>query len=348
MKDKLILYEDRDIIVCHKMAGIPVQSARIGQKDMVSILNNYLAEKRREAKADTGRKGGKECLERSGSKDMAECTEKSGRKDALEPVKVVHRLDQPVEGVIVFAKTKRAAAGLGRQIAEGSMKKIYHAVCCVTERASNQEWYEGIEDLMSDEMSDKIPDLMPDKIPGERKQSREFFGRTYQLMDYLVRDGRTNTSRVTDKGKKDAKRAELSYRILNAAEIHKKKYLLAEIELKTGRHHQIRVQMAHAGIPLYGDTKYNDKWEEYRLNFDAPDAEMVSGRLGQSASGRSVFDAPGEETESCGPGYQVSGGSGRKNPGLALCAVSLTFRHPVSGKQMTFETRPESEIFTVF
>lgn len=340
MKDKLILYEDKDIIVCHKMAGIPVQSARIGQKDMVSILNNYLAEKRREAKADTGRKGGKECLERSGSKDMAECTEKSGRKDALEPVKVVHRLDQPVEGVIVFAKTKRVAAGLGRQIAEGSMKKIYHAVCCMTERASNQEWYEKIENL--------IPDEMSDRIPSEKRQGKELSGRKYQLVDYLVRDGRTNTSCVTDKGKKDAKRAELSYRILNAAEIHKKKYLLAEIELKTGRHHQIRVQMAHAGLPLYGDTKYNDKWEEYRLNFDAPDAEMASGRLGQSASDRSVFDVPGEETESCGPGYQVSGNSGRKNPGLALCAVSLTFCHPVSGKQMTFETEPESEIFTVF
>ena len=270
MEDKLILYEDRDIIVCHKKAGIPVQSARIGQKDMVSILNNYLAEKRREAKTDTG------------------------RRDVLEPVKVVHRLDQPVEGVIVFAKTKKAAAGLGRQIVEGSMKKIYHAVCCVTEKASSQEWYEKIENLMPDEMSDRIS--------SERRQSRELSGRTYQLVDYLVRDGRTNTSCVTDKGKKDAKRAELSYQILNAAEIHKKKYLLAEIELKTGRHHQIRVQMAHAGLPLYGDIKYNDGC--------------------------------------CG--------FGRKNPGLALCAVSLTFCHPVSGKQMTFETRPEAEIFNIF
>ena len=73
----MILYEDNDIIVCHKSAGIAVQSARIGEKDLVSMLNNYLAEQA----------GGKH----------------------PEPVRVVHRLDQPVEGIVVFAKNKKAA-----------------------------------------------------------------------------------------------------------------------------------------------------------------------------------------------------------------------------------------------
>lgn len=326
MEDKLIIYEDGDIIVCRKPAGIPVQSARIGQKDMVSILNNYLAEKHREAKPDPGRK------------DMTAQPKKSGQKDTLEPVRVVHRLDQPVEGVIVFAKTKRAAAGLAKQLNDGRMKKIYHAVCCVTEGVCRREWYGEMKNLLPDEIADFTPDeivdfmsdgitgRMADKMPGERRRDQLLSGRIYQLVDYLVRDGRTNTSCVTDKGKKDAKRAELSYRILDAAKVHKKIYLLAEIELKTGRHHQIRVQMAHAGLPLYGDTKYNDDWEKYRLDFHAPDVKPSSGGLE----------------------YQVSGSSERKNPGLALCAVSLTFCHPVSGDQMTFETKPEAEIFNIF
>ncbi len=96
----MILYEDKDIIVCHKMAGIAVQSARIGEKDLVSMLNNHLMEQ-----AD----------------------------QRMEPVRVVHRLDQPVEGIVVFAKNKKAAASLSAQITDGSMKKVYQAVCCVTE-----------------------------------------------------------------------------------------------------------------------------------------------------------------------------------------------------------------------
>ena len=102
----MILYEDKDIIVCHKMAGIAVQSARIGEKDLVSMLNNHLMEQ-----AD----------------------------QRMEPVRVVHRLDQPVEGIVVFAKNKKAAASLSAQITDGSMKKVYQAVCCVTEAGGH--WY---------------------------------------------------------------------------------------------------------------------------------------------------------------------------------------------------------------
>ena len=104
----MILYEDKDIIVCHKMAGIAVQSARIGEKDLVSMLNNHLMEQ-----AD----------------------------QRMEPVRVVHRLDQPVEGIVVFAKNKKAAASLSAQITDGSMKKVYQAVCCVTEAGGH--WIEN-------------------------------------------------------------------------------------------------------------------------------------------------------------------------------------------------------------
>lgn len=87
----MILYEDEDILVCDKPAGLAVQSARVSQMDMESELRNYL-------------KGG--------------------------GVYVVHRLDQPVEGLLVFAKNRRAAAGLGAQMADGVMNKDYRALVC--------------------------------------------------------------------------------------------------------------------------------------------------------------------------------------------------------------------------
>lgn len=87
----MILYEDKDILVCDKPAGLAVQSARVSQMDMESELRNYL-------------KGG--------------------------GLYVVHRLDQPVGGILVFAKNRRAAAELGTQMADGIMNKDYRALVC--------------------------------------------------------------------------------------------------------------------------------------------------------------------------------------------------------------------------
>ena len=195
-----ILYEDGQLLVCRKPAGVPVQSGKVGQKDMVSILRNY----------------------RNG-------------KEGDTYIGLVHRLDQPVQGVMVFAKTKMAAAGLSRQITDGRMKKQYLAVTCGK----------------------------PMKKQGA-------------LVDYLLKDGRTNTSSIVPEGTKGAKRAELRYRIIAETP----GYALAEIELLTGRHHQIRVQMAGAGMPLAGDRKYNlsdaGQTEKYvalaahRLSFEHP------------------------------------------------------------------------------
>ena len=177
----MILYEDKDIIVCHKMAGIAVQSARIGEKDLVSMLNNHLMEQ-----AD----------------------------QRMEPVRVVHRLDQPVEGVMVLARTKEAAAALSAQAAGTDMQKTYVAV---------------------------TRGVLP-KVEG-------------QLTDFLLRDGKTNTSRVVDRKTPGAKKASLDYRILSVQTTEAKQSLV-EIHLHTGRHHQIRVQFAHAGTSLVGDNKY--------------------------------------------------------------------------------------------
>lgn len=174
-----ILYEDTAIIVCKKPAGVATQTKRLGQADMESLLKNYRAGKG-------------------------------------EPpyVGVVHRLDQPVEGVMVFAKTREAAADLSRQIATKAADKYYYAV------------------------TDGVP---------ERKKG--------MLEDYLLRDGRTNTSQVVPKGTPDAKRAALTYEVLE----QKDGRAVLAIKLETGRHHQIRVQLAHAGFPIVGDKKYNFK-----------------------------------------------------------------------------------------
>lgn len=85
------------------------------------------------------------------------------------------------EGVLVFAKTKKAAAGLSKQVTDGTMKKTYQAVCCVTEKG--RRWLENAEEW-------------------------------HALTDYLVKDARTNTSSVTEKGRKEAKEARLSFRIV--------------------------------------------------------------------------------------------------------------------------------------
>lgn len=181
MKSERILFEDSDVIVCHKPSGIATQTARVGQADMVSEISNYL---------------------------------KTNHPDLKTPpyVGVVHRLDQPVEGILVFAKNRASAAELSRQAAGDGMKKEYLAVVC----------------------GENLPQA------GE-------------LTDYLLKDGKTNTSRVVPSEVKDAKEARLSYEVLSEGQSGT---ALVRVRLYTGRHHQIRVQMANAGMPLLGDRKY--------------------------------------------------------------------------------------------
>ena len=180
IKDQ-IRYEDDAVLVCRKPAGIPVQTARAGQQDMVSLLKNYRAAKKEEPY-----------------------------------IGLVHRLDQPVEGIMVFAKTKQAAAALGAQVGARCVDKNYYAV-----------------------------------IWGKMKE------KDGELCDHLSKDGRTNCSRAVSENTPGAKRAELSYHTV--AETEEKSLLF--ITLKTGRHHQIRVQLSHAGHPIYGDGKYGARKE---------------------------------------------------------------------------------------
>lgn len=186
--DISILYEDDAILVVRKPSGVATQTKRLGQADMESMLKNYRAQK-----------GEPPCIG------------------------VVHRLDQPVSGVMVFAKTKEAAADLSRQIQTKQADKFYYA--------------------------------MVEGVPEKKKGTME---------DYLLRDGKTNTSTVVQKGHAGAKRAVLSYEVIadgvsGAGKMPETARAVLRIKLETGRHHQIRVQLSHAGFPIVGDKKYNFK-----------------------------------------------------------------------------------------
>lgn len=204
-----IIFEDKDIIVCQKMAGIPVQTGKIGAIDLVSELKNYIM---KSAKT----------------------------KPAKEPyLGVVHRLDQPVEGVILFAKNQVAAGALSKQLTTGIMNKCYYAVAA------------GV----------------PKK--GEEKGV---------LTDYLVKDAKTNSSSVTTKDK--GKEAKLEYTLIKKAFSNEKSYALYDIHLLTGRHHQIRVQMANANMPLLGDKKYGSNFScELSKELDVKNVALCAYKL---------------------------------------------------------------------
>lgn len=173
--DISILYEDKDILVCAKPAGLATQTAKIAMPDLVSELKKYLVEK--------------------GEPYLA----------------VIHRLDQPVEGLLVFAKNKKAAGKLNAQLKEGGFDKTYYAV------AFNQ-------------------------LPVQEGM----------LEDYMVKEG--SLAEIVTAETPGAKKAVLRYKLLAI----KRGRALYEIRPETGRFHQIRAQMAHAGMPLLGDKKYAD------------------------------------------------------------------------------------------
>ena len=200
MKDvrDCILYEDKDILVCHKPAGIAVQSGRVGSMDLESLLKNYIAQK------------------------------KPGKMPYLA---VIHRLDQPVEGVLVFALNSKAAAALNRQMTAGEISKTYLAVTDVKK-----------ESVLQKENADTKEEEKVQMIC---------------LTDWLCKDNKTNSSSVVPAGTAGGKKAVLYYKILESREVQGQKRCMVQVRLETGRHHQIRVQLSHAGMPLVGDRKYN-------------------------------------------------------------------------------------------
>lgn len=172
-----ILYEDNHLLVALKPPNMPAQADSSGDRDILTHLKEYLKEKY--------------------------------RKPGAVYLGLVHRLDRPAAGLMVFARTSKAANRLASQIQGGQFHKIYHAVV------------EG--------------------IPDDRGT----------FIDVLLK-GEGNMSRVVSRDTPGAKQAVLHYRLLESRGARS----LVEIDLITGRPHQIRVQFASRGMPLLGDARY--------------------------------------------------------------------------------------------
>lgn len=184
MKDLKILYEDNHIIVVEKPVNIPSQADKTGDLDMLTIIKAYIKEKY--------------------------------QKPGEVYLGLVHRLDRPTGGVMVFAKTSKAAARLSEQVREKQMQKKY---LCI--------------------------------VDGKMEKEKDTF------TDYLLKNERTNTSKVVDKNTKNAKEAVLDYEVIKYNE--ETNLSVVKVNLHTGRHHQIRLQFSSRGHSLYGDQKYGTR-----------------------------------------------------------------------------------------
>lgn len=174
-----VLYEDNHIIIVNKTASEIVQGDKTGDTPLSEIVKQYLKEKY--------------------------------QKPGNVFIGVTHRLDRPVSGLVVFAKTSKALGRLNEMFRAGEVKKTYWA----------------------------IVKNMPPEPEGE-------------LVHYLVRNEKQNKSYAYDPEKPGSKKAILHYRLIG----HSDNYYLLEVDLKTGRHHQIRCQLAKMGCPIRGDLKY--------------------------------------------------------------------------------------------
>jgi 23S rRNA pseudouridine1911/1915/1917 synthase len=212
--DIRIIYEDADLLVCHKRAGTATEGAAAGRMDLISAARNYLARKNR--------------------------TNTTGRQRNLPPyVATVNRLDQPVEGVVVLAKTKKAASDLARQIKEKKADKYYYALCYgeVPERK------EPLSDFIIRREDNRLAQI----LTAEEKET--------------VKDN-TVTLRSGEKVRLmggDIKSASLEYEVIARSE----NATLLRVHLLTGRFHQIRAQLSNLGHPILGDERYFT--EESRL-----------------------------------------------------------------------------------
>lgn len=174
-----VVYEDNHVIVVHKESGEIVQGDKTGDKPLSETVKDYIRDK----------------YHKPGNVFLG----------------VVHRLDRPVAGLVVFARTSKALSRLNDMFRNGEVHKTYWAI------TKNK--------------------------PAEDEGT---------LVNWIVRNEKQNKSYVYDKEVPGAKRAELKYRVI----AHTENYHLLEVHLLTGRHHQIRCQLAHMDCAIKGDLKY--------------------------------------------------------------------------------------------
>ena len=184
MQNLNVIFEDNHIIVVEKPVNIPSQADKTGDIDMLTIIKAYL--KKRYNKLGNIYLG------------------------------LVHRLDRPVGGVMVFAKTSKAAGRLSNQVREKQFQKTYLVI-----------------------------------VNGKMEKQKG------SLQDYLLKNEKANISKVVKEGTKNSKLAILDYEVLKYDE--KLNLSVLKINLHTGRHHQIRVQLSNRSHSIYGDQKYGGR-----------------------------------------------------------------------------------------
>lgn len=174
-----VVYEDNHIIVVNKLASEIVQGDKTGDQPLSEMVKSYLKEKY--------------------------------QKPGNVFVGVTHRLDRPVSGLVIFAKTSKALSRLNDMFRNGDVKKTYWAIV--------------------------------------KNKPKDCVG---ELTHFMVRNEKQNKSYAYDREVPNSKKAVLDYRLIG----HSLNYYLLEVDLKTGRHHQIRCQLAKMGSPIKGDLKY--------------------------------------------------------------------------------------------
>ena len=190
-----VVYEDNHIIIVYKESGEIVQGDKTGDRPLSDIVKDYIKEKY--------------------------------QKPGAVFLGVVHRLDRPVSGLVLFARTSKALTRLNNMFRDGEVHKTYWAIVSKTEENRKKTEEER----------------------GEMDDS------SHTLEHWLVRNEKQNKRYAYDHEVPNSKKAILKYRIIG----HSDRYTLLEVNLLTGRHHQIRCQLAAMGCPIKGDLKYGAK-----------------------------------------------------------------------------------------
>ena len=178
-----ILYEDNHLIVAEKPQNTIIAGDATGDESMLDTLKKYVKEKY--------------------------------NKPGEAYLGLVHRLDRPAGGLVVFARTSKAAARLQDQLKDNELKRTYYCV-----------------------------------VRGGHRNNAD------RLIDYIKKNTETNTVEVVPQSVEGAKKAALNYKLLQTIDTPDGPLSLLQVQLETGRSHQIRVQMAHMGCPLWGDQRY--------------------------------------------------------------------------------------------
>jgi len=187
-----VVYEDNHIIIVNKKSGEIVQGDKTGDRPLSDLVKDYIKEKY--------------------------------AKPGAVFLGVVHRLDRPVSGLVVFARTSKALTRLNKMFAEGEVHKTYWAIVSTS------------------------------LVNSEKVNSEKFLGdgEWHTVENWLVRNEKQNKSYAYDHEVPRSKKAVLKYRTIGLSD----HYTLVEVQLLTGRHHQIRCQLAAMGCPIKGDLKY--------------------------------------------------------------------------------------------